>query len=77
MKLQQMQFGSIAFVLAEAILRKLSAKVTHHPVACYLRDHACGSDTQADAIAVDNRRLRERKRDHRQPINQDATRQLN
>ena len=76
MESQQMQFGSVAFVLAKAILRELRAKVTHHSVARYLGNHACGSDSQADAIAVDDRRLGERKRGHGQPINQDVIRQL-
>jgi hypothetical protein len=70
MELQQMQFSSVTFVLAEAILGKLSAKVTHHPIACDLGDDAGGSDAQADAIAVDDGRLRKWKRDHRQPVDQ-------
>ena len=65
-----MQFGSVAFVLAEAILRELGAKVTHHPVARYLGDHAGGSDAQADAVAVNNRGLRKRKRNDWQSIDQ-------
>jgi hypothetical protein len=70
MELQQMQFSSVAFVLAEAILGELSAKVTHHPVARHLGDDAGGSDAQADAIAVDDGRLRKWKRDDGQPIDQ-------
>jgi hypothetical protein len=65
-----MQFSSVAFVLAEAILGELSAKVTHHPVARHLGDDAGGSDAQADAIAVDDGRLRKWKRDDGQPIDQ-------
>jgi hypothetical protein len=72
MELQQMQFSSVTFVLAEAILGELSAKVTHHPVARDLGDDAGGSDAQADAITVDDGRLRKRKRDHRQPVDQDV-----
>jgi hypothetical protein len=68
MELQQMQFSSVAFVLAEAILRELSAKVTHQPVACDLGDDAGGSDAQADAITVDDSRLRKWKRYHRQTV---------
>ena len=70
MEFQQMQLGSVAFVLVEAILRELGAKVTHHPVACYLGDHARCSDAQTDAVAVDNRSLRKRKRDDWQAIDQ-------
>ena len=44
MEFQQMQFGSVTFMLAERILRKLCAKVTHHPVPRDLGDHAGGSD---------------------------------
>src|SRR5438046_5461248 len=72
MEFQQMQFGSVAFVLAETILRELSAKVTHHPVTRNLGDHAGGRDAHADAITIDDRRLRKRKRGYGQPIDQDV-----
>jgi len=65
-----MLFGSVTFMLAERILRKLSAKVTHHPVASDLGDHAGGSDAQADAITVDDGGLPKWKWDHRQAVNQ-------
>jgi len=67
-----MQFSSVTFVLAETILWKPRAKVTHHPVACDLGDYAGGSDAQADAITVDDCGLRKRKRDYRQPVDQDV-----
>jgi hypothetical protein len=70
MEFQQMQFGSVAFVLVEAILRELGAKVTHHSVARYLGDHARCSDAQTDAIAVNNRGLRKRKWNDWQSIDQ-------
>jgi hypothetical protein len=70
MEFQQMQFGSVAFVLVEAILRELGAKVTHHPIARYLGDHARCSDAQTDAVAVNNRGLRKRKRNDWQSIDQ-------
>ena len=57
-----MQFGSVTFVLIEAILRKESAKVTHHPVARDLGDHAGGRNTETVAIAIDDRGLGKRKR---------------
>jgi hypothetical protein len=72
MELQQMQFSSITFVLAEAILGKLSAKVTHHPITRNLGDHAGGSDAQADAITVDDGGLRKWKRNYRQSVDQDV-----
>jgi hypothetical protein len=72
MEFQQVQFGSVTFVLAEAILRELGAKVTHHPIARHLGDHAGGSDAQADAITIDDRSLGKRKRDYRQAVDQDV-----
>ena len=71
-----MQLGSVTFVLAEAILRELDAKVTHHPVARYLGDHAGSSDAQTDAVAINNRSLRKRKRNDGQPIDQDVLRRI-
>jgi len=76
MESEQVQLGSVTFVLAEAILRELTAKVTHHPVARYLGDHAGSSDAKTDAIAINNRSLRQRKRNDRQPIDQDVLRRL-
>jgi len=65
-----MQFGAVTFMLAERILWKLRAKVTHHSIARNFGDHACGSDALADAITIDYRRLREWERDDRQTIDQ-------
>src|SRR5215203_1112035 len=76
MELQKMQFCSVTFVLAEAILRELRAKVTHDPVAGDLRDHACRGDAQADAIAIDNCRLRKWKRNHRKTVDQNVVRRF-
>ena len=44
MELNEMQFGTVTFMLAERIVRKLRAKVTHHSIARDLRDYAGGSD---------------------------------
>jgi hypothetical protein len=44
MELQKMQFCSVTFVAAEAILRELRAKVTHDPVASDLRYNTCRGD---------------------------------
>jgi hypothetical protein len=44
MELEQMQFGSVTFVLVKTILRELRAKVTHDPVTRDLGNHAGGSD---------------------------------
>ena len=76
MKLQKMQFCSVTFVLAETILRELTAKVTHHPVAGDLRDHARRGDAQTDAITIDDCRLWKWKRNYRQTINQNVIRRF-
>jgi hypothetical protein len=70
MQFGEMQFGAVAFVLAEAILRKSRAKVTHDLVARDLRDHARRRDCQADAIALNDRSLWEWKRKHWQAIDE-------
>jgi hypothetical protein len=57
-------------MLAERILGKLRAKVTHHSIARNFGDDAGGSDAQADAIAVDDGCLRKRKWNHGQTIDQ-------
>jgi len=67
-----MQFRAVTFMPAERILRKLRAKVTHHSVARDLGDHTGGSDAQADAIAIDDCRLREWKGNHGQTIDQNV-----
>ena len=67
-----MQFCSVTFVLAKTILWELRAKVTHDPVARDLRDHAGRGNAQANAIAIDDCRLRKWKRNHRQAINQNV-----
>jgi hypothetical protein len=74
MEFQQVQLGSVTFVLVEAILRELFAKVTHHPVARYLGNHAGGSDAQANAVTLDNGSLRKWKRNDGQSINQNVLR---
>jgi len=71
-----MQFGAVTFVLAERILRKLRAKVTHHSVPCDLGDNAGGGDAQAEAIAVDDRGLRKWKRNHGQAVDQNVVRRF-
>jgi hypothetical protein len=72
MEFQQVQLGSVTFVLAEAILWELGAKVTHQPVARYLGDYAGGSDAQANAVTVDDGSLGKWKRNDGQSINQNV-----
>jgi hypothetical protein len=70
MQFNQVQFRAVAFVLAETILRKTRAEVAHNRVARNFRDHAGRGDAQAVAIAINDRRLRERKRKNRQAIDE-------
>jgi hypothetical protein len=72
MEFQEMQFGGVTFVLAEAIFGKMSAEVTHHRVPGDFRDHARSGDRQAEAIAVDNGGLWKWKRNNGQAIDQDV-----
>jgi hypothetical protein len=76
MESQQVQLGSVTFVLAETILRELCAKVTHHLVARYLGDYAGSSDAQANAVSVDDGCLRNRKRNDWQSVDQDVLRRI-
>ena len=67
-----MQFRAVAFVLAEAILRETGAEVAHNRVARDLRDHAGGRDAEAIAIAINDRRLRQRKREYGKAVDEDV-----
>jgi hypothetical protein len=71
MKFGEMQFGAVTLVLAKAILRKLRAEVTHHPIPGHLGDNARRRNAQADAVAIDDGGLGERKRNDRQTVDQD------
>ena len=71
-----MQLSSVTFVLVEAILWEMGAKVTHHPIARYLGNHAGGSDAQTQTVAIDDRSLREGKGNHRQPVDQNMVRRV-
>jgi hypothetical protein len=72
MELEEMQSGAVTLVLPERILRELRAKVTHHSIACDLGDYAGSSDAEADAITIDDCRLRKWKRDDGQTIDQNV-----
>ena len=61
MQFYQMQFGAVAFVLAETILGKTRAEVAHNRVARDLGDHTGRGNAEAEAIAIDDRGLRERE----------------
>jgi len=70
MKFEEMQFCAVTFVLAKAIFWESGAKLTHHCVARYLRDHARRGDTQANAIPINKRRLWQWKRQYRKTIDE-------
>ena len=72
MQFYEMQFRAVTFVLAEAIFRETRAEVAHNRVARHLRDHARRRDAEAVAIAVDDRRLRQRERENREAIDEDG-----
>lgn len=66
--------GWIALVPRKPVPGKLRVVFFHHPVPGDLGDHAGRGDAQADCIALDNRRVRDRKRMHRQPVDQRVVR---
>jgi len=68
------EFGAVTFVLAEAILRETRTEVAHNRIARHFRDHARGRDREAVAIAVDDRRLREREGEHREAVDENVFR---
>ena len=72
MEFQEMQFSAITFVLAETILGKMGAEVTHHRIACDFRDHAGGGNAKAEAIAVDDGGLWTWKGNNGQTIDQNV-----
>jgi hypothetical protein len=71
MEFQEMDLSAVAFMLAETILRKMGAEVTHHSVPCHFRDHTGSGDRKAEAIAIDNCGLGNWKRNNGEAINQD------
>ncbi len=64
----------IALVPRKPVPGKLRVVFFHHPVPGDLGDHAGGGDAQADCIALDDRRVRDRERMHRQPVDQRVVR---
>ncbi len=74
MEFQEVEFGAVTFVLAEAILRETGAEVAHNRIARHFRDHARGCNREAVAIAVDDRRLGQRKGEYRKAVDEDMFR---
>jgi len=68
------KFRAVAFVLAEAILRETRAEVPHNRVARDFRDHARRRDAEAVAIAIDDRGLGEREREHGEAVDENVLR---
>ena len=67
-----MQFSAVTFVLAETIVGKMGAKVTHYRITCDFRDHAGGGNAKAEAIALDDGGLWTWKGNNGQTINQNV-----
>jgi hypothetical protein len=74
MELQKMQFRAVTFMLAERILGKLRAKVTHYSVTRDFCDHTGGRNRQAKAVAIDNSGLGNWKWNNGQAIDQNMIR---
>ena len=74
MEFQEVEFGAVTFVLAEAIFRETGAEVAHNRIAGHFRDHARGCNREAVAIAVDDRRLGQRKGEYRKAVDEDMFR---
>jgi hypothetical protein len=70
MQFGQMQFRAVAFVLAEAILRKTRAKVAHNRVSSDFGNHTRGGNAETEAIAVYDRRLRQGEGEDRETVDQ-------
>jgi hypothetical protein len=70
MEFQEMDLSAVTFMLAEAILRKMGTIVTHHSVPRNFRDHTSSGDGKAEAIAIDNSRLRNWKGNYGKAIDQ-------
>ena len=65
-----MELSAITFMLAEAILGKVGAEVTHDSVTCDFCDYTGGGNGKAQAVAIDNGGLRKGKGNYRQAVNQ-------
>ncbi len=65
-----MQLGAVALVLTKAILGETRTEFTHHHIARDFRDHTRGRDAEAEAIAIDDRGLRQREWKHRQTVDE-------
>lgn len=71
MQFYQVQFRAVAFVLAKTIFGKACAEVAHNRVAGDLGNHTGGGNAEAEAIAIDDRRLRQGERKNRETVDED------
>src|SRR5207237_10330259 len=67
-----MQFSAVTFMLAETIVGKMRAEVTHHSVAGELGDHTGGGNAEAETIAVNDGGLPKWKRNNWQASDQNV-----
>jgi hypothetical protein len=74
MEFQEMDLSAVTLMLAEAILRKVGAEVTHHSIPRNFRDHTGSCNGKTQAIAIDDGGLGKWKRNNRQSINQHVVR---
>ena len=70
MQFNQMQFRAVAFVPAEAIFGKARAEVAHNRVAGDFGDHTGRGNAEAEAIAIDDRCLREWERENGETVDE-------
>jgi hypothetical protein len=70
MQFNQMQFRAVAFVLAETIFGKTRAEVAHNRVARNLGNYTGCGNAEAEAIAIDDRRLWERERENGETVDE-------
>jgi hypothetical protein len=70
MELNQVQLRAVALVLAETILGELRTELTHYRIARDLGNDTGGSNAETETISIDNRGLRQWKRNHRQTVDQ-------
>jgi hypothetical protein len=74
MQFNKVQFRAVAFVLAETILRETRAEVPHNRIARHFGDHAGRRDSEAVAIAVDDRGLGQGKRKNGETVDENVLR---
>jgi len=72
MQLDQVQFGAVALVLAEAILGEPLTELSHYHITRDLCNHTRSRDAETETIAIDDGGLRKREWRDRQSIDQNV-----